>query len=79
MRITPREPIIEPCFIVTHSAADGVQCTLRDYSESGARLSVENGYALPLHFKLTTEADPTGYQCEVVWRKVDEVGVRFID
>ena len=79
MRTAPRQPIEEPCFIVTHGKKDGVQCTIRDYSEIGVRLNVENGYALPLHFRLTTAADPDGYRCEVVWRKPEEVGIRFID
>ena len=79
MRTAPRQPIIEPCFIVTYGKKDGVQCTLRDYSDNGARLSVENGYALPLHFRLNTAADRDGFRCEVVWRKPKEVGVRFID
>ncbi len=79
MRNASRQPIIEPCFIVTHGKKDGVQCTIRDYSECGARLSVENGNALPLHFRLKTAADAEGYRCEVVWRKSEEVGIRFID
>ena len=79
MRTTPRQPIIEPCFIVTHGDTSGVQCTIRNYSECGARLSVENGYALPLHFRLNTAADPDGFRCEVVWRTPEEVGIRFID
>ena len=79
MRTAPRQRITEPCFIVTHGKKDGVQCTIRDYSECGARLSVENGYALPLHFRLKTDADPEGFRCEVVWRKSDEIGIRFLD
>ena len=79
MRTAPRQQVIEPCFIVTHGETKGVECTLRDFSDCGARLSIENSYALPLHFKLKTPSDPDGFRCEVVWRKSEEVGIRFID
>ena len=78
LRIETRQRTLEPGFIVTHSDASGIGCTIRDFSDSGARLRVENGYQLPPTFKLKTETDPVGNHCEVVWRKSDEVGVRFI-
>lgn len=79
LRIENRQPTLEPGFIVTHGNTSGVGCTIRDFSDNGARLRVENGYALPLHFKLKSETDLVGYHCVVVWRKFDEVGIRFID
>jgi len=79
LRIETRQRTLEPGFIITHDGISGVGCTIRDFSDDGARLRVENGYALPLHFRLKTETDPIGHTCEVVWRKPDEVGIRFID
>ena len=79
LRIETRQRTLSPGFIVTHGETAGIGCTIRDFSDDGARLHVENGYSLPLHFKLKTETDPVGYNCEVIWRKCDEVGIRFID
>ena len=79
MRTASRQLAKGPCFIVTHGETDGVQCSIHDYSGRGARLIVESADALPLHFKLYTAADREGIRCAVVWRKSNEVGIRFID
>ena len=79
LRIEFRQRTLSPGFIVTHGDTTGIGCTIRDFSEDGARLRVESGYSLPLHFKLKTETDPVGYNCEVIWRKSDEVGIRFLN
>ena len=79
IRVKDRQLKVETSFIVTPGDPDGIQCTVRDFSNSGARLRVENGYALPLHFRLKTNGGSNGYRCEIVWRKADEVGVRFVD
>ena len=78
LRIETRRRTLEPGFIVVHGNSSDVGCTIRDFSDSGARLRVENGYLLPPHFILKTETDPVGYHCEIVWRKSDEVGIRFL-
>jgi len=79
LRVETRQRTLEPGFIVTRGDIRGIGCTIRDISDDGARLRLENGYALPLHFTLKTETDPVGFSCEIVWRKFDEVGIRFID
>ena len=79
LRIKSRQRTLSPGFIVTHGNTIGIECTIRDFSKDGTRLRVENGTSLPLRFKLKTKADPVGYNCEVVWRESDEVGIRFID
>ncbi len=79
LRVESRQRTLSPGFIVTRGDTTGVGCTIRDLSDEGARLRVENGYSLPLRFKLKTETDPVGYHCEVIWRKSDEVGIRFIE
>jgi len=77
LRIETRQRTLEPGFIVAQGDIRGIGCTIRDISGDGARLRLENAYALPLHFTLITETDPVGYSCEIVWRKTDEVGIRF--
>jgi two-component system cell cycle response regulator len=79
LRIESRQRTLSPGFIVIHGNSIGIECTIRDVSDDGARLRVENGYSLPSHFRLKTETDPVGCNCEVVWRKSEEVGIRFTD
>jgi two-component system cell cycle response regulator len=78
LRVETRQRTLSPGFIVTHGDSTGVGCTIRDFSDDGARLRVENGYSLPLHFRLKTETDPAGQSCQIIWRKFEEVGIRFI-
>lgn len=53
-------------------------CTVRDLSETGARLTADTPSGVPDTFRLTIELDGIEVQCEVVWRRSGQVGVRFI-
>lgn len=52
--------------------------TLRDVSATGARLSISNVLVVPRHFRLTVEIDGMSAECELVWRRPGEIGVRFL-
>ena len=52
-------------------------CTVRDISETGARLHVENGDHIPDVFRLNLEHEGFSIECIVVWRSETEVGVIF--
>lgn len=58
-------------------------CTLRDISETGARLRIgqraePGGSQLPPKFILAISKSGNVFRrCEVVWRSKDEIGVRF--
>jgi CheY-like chemotaxis protein len=56
-----------------------IPCVLRDLSEGGARLQVAQSSAVPDTFELIVELDGLEVPCQVVWRKVTEVGVAFLD
>ena len=53
-------------------------CTLRDISDTGARLKVSASVTLPDTFELIVEIDGLEADCEVIWRSASEVGVRFV-
>ena len=55
-----------------------IPCVLINLSAGGARLNVMSPGDLPDEFLLTVEADDLKHKCQVVWRKGDEVGVRFV-
>jgi hypothetical protein len=51
---------------------------LRNITATGARLRVEGSVSAPDTFELIVELDGLEADCEVVWRKAAEVGVRFL-
>jgi len=53
-------------------------CMVRDFSATGARLRMDASISAPDRFELIVESDGVEASCEVVWRKLDELGVRFI-
>lgn len=61
-----------------------VHCMVRDVSSTGAKLQVgadTDGSAaahLPPQFKLFVRYDFVEVDCEIVWRKGTEIGVRFL-
>ena len=64
--------------ICTHSGKHiGVPCTVRDISQSGARLRIEATMAVCKQFELLIEIDGLEAKCDTIWRKGHEMGVRF--
>lgn len=55
-----------------------VNCTVRDLSDTGARLKTEGSVGVPDTFELTIEVDGLEASCAVVWRSGQEVGVKFL-
>ena len=45
---------------------------------TGARLRVEGSVSIPDTFELIIEVDGLEADCQVVWRKANEVGVKFL-
>ena len=53
-------------------------CVLSDVSDSGARIEVQDSAVLPEHFLLLLSANGAARRyCHVVWRKPNQVGVKF--
>lgn len=55
-----------------------VACSVRDLSAVGARLRSDGSVAIPDTFELLIDTDGLEADCQVVWRKGNEVGVRFL-
>jgi PilZ domain len=53
-------------------------CTVRDLSATGARVRVEGSISAPDTFELIIDIDGFEANCQVVWRKANEIGVRFL-
>ena len=55
----------------------GIDCTVRNISETGAALDVASPVGIPRHFILAS--DNVRRVCTVVWRKAKRIGVKFND
>ena len=56
-----------------------LRCSIKDLSDSGARLHVEGSIAAPDTFELLGELDGMEVACQVMWRRGMQVGVRFTE
>ena len=54
-----------------------IDCTVRNFSDTGAALDVTSPVGIPEHFTLFIPADGKHLSCTVVWRKEKRIGVRF--
>jgi hypothetical protein len=52
---------------------------VQDLSASGAKLTIDDPNTLPAKLRLAFSRDArTGRNCEVVWRRGNTVGIRFV-
>ncbi|MGM4953540.1 PilZ domain-containing protein [Bradyrhizobium barranii] len=54
-----------------------IDCTIRNFSDTGAALDVTSPVGIPERFTLVIQADGTHLACTVVRRKEKRIGVRF--
>jgi hypothetical protein len=64
------------CFNGRHST---LPCTVRDLSDTGARVRSNGSINVPDTFELHIELDGLWANCEVIWRRGEEIGVRFTE
>ena len=56
---------------------DGIDCTVRNLSETGAALEVVTPLFIPDRFTLIVPTDQLKRPCHVVWRREKRIGVAF--
>jgi len=76
-RKTTRRRILKGGLIVFNARRSTLSCTVRDVSDTGARLRVAKDAAVPNCFDLLIETDGFEAPCTVAWRRGDEIGVSF--
>ena len=55
------------------------QCVVQDISSMGAKICVDEAFALPARLRLAFARDArTGRECQVVWRRGKTAGVKFV-
>ena len=54
-------------------------CVVQDISSAGAKITADDASALPGTLRLAFARDArTGRNCQVVWRRGNSIGVKFI-
>ncbi len=77
-RITTRRRVLKAGVLVANNGYLTFRCTVRDLSETGARVVVDDAKGIPDHFELLVELDGLRADCTVVRRKGNELGLRFL-
>jgi hypothetical protein len=75
-RAAPRRRLLKSGKITFGGGA--IDCTVRNFSETGAALDVSSPVGIPEHFTLMIEADHIDMPCRVIWRKQSRIGVCFV-
>jgi len=55
----------------------GIDCTVKNLSETGAALEVVTPLFIPNHFILFVPSDHFKRPCHIVWRKEKRIGIAF--
>lgn len=63
--------------IVINDGFSTFDCTVRNLSETGAKLALSSSLTIPHRFELAMH-DGRQFSCEVAWRTETEIGVRFL-
>ncbi len=78
LRIMKRQRSMLRGTIVFNNRFSTMDCVVRDISQSGARLKLAGEGTLPQVFELNLPLKSRRHQAEMVWRRGEECGVRFI-
>lgn len=65
--------------ILFNDGYSGIDCLIRNISDTGALLITQNPVGIPARFNLKLEAPRPLRRCELRWRGADRIGVRFDD
>ncbi len=77
-RVSLRRRVLKAGVVAYNDRHVTLHCTVRDLSATGARVRVEGSISAPDTFELIIDIDGFEANCQVVWRKSNEIGVRFL-
>jgi hypothetical protein len=73
----PRRRVLKAGIIAFNDRHSTLPCTVRNVSDTGALIRMPGGLSPPDTFDLIIELDGLEANCTVMWRKGEDVGVRF--
>jgi hypothetical protein len=75
-RIAPRRRIFK-AGTIEFGGDGGIDCTVKNLSDTGAALEVLSPLYVPDRFTLVVPTDQLKRRCHVVWRKQRRIGIAF--
>ena len=78
-RIAARQKSFLQGRIYFNNRRSSVDCLIRDYSETGARLKFSETIAVPEAIELYIPNKEEVHRARVEWRSGDEMGISFVD
>jgi hypothetical protein len=77
-RVAQRLRVLKSAKAVFNHSSSVVDCTVRDMSETGARLVFKNASTVPDDFRFLLTQENTIRDAKVMWRKGELVGIKFL-
>ncbi|MCJ2075434.1 PilZ domain-containing protein [Methylobacterium sp. E-016] len=77
-RSAPRKRVLKAAKIIFPNGASVMDCTIRNLSDVGAKLTLPSSIGVPEAFTLLIEADDVQHACRIVRRENEAIGVRFV-
>lgn len=74
----PRKRVFKGAKAAFDNDRRSMSCTIRDVSETGAKLQFDGEWFIPEQFTLHVELDGYKLECVRVWHKGGDCGVRFV-
>ncbi|WP_022719710.1 PilZ domain-containing protein [Rhodopseudomonas sp. B29] len=75
-RASPRQRVFKRGTIVM-AGGGGFDCTVRNLSETGARIDLSDPVELPDRFLLVIESENSMRRCRPVWNTAARIGLAF--
>jgi hypothetical protein len=75
-RAAPRHRVLKRGALAFNGGG-GLDCMVRNISQSGARIDIANPVGVPEVFTLVIEADHFTRRCHAVWSSERQIGVAF--
>jgi hypothetical protein len=76
-RHSPRHRVLKAGKIAYANGSIVIDCTIRNLSDTGARLQVPTSVAIPDRFEFGEAASARRRRATVMWRRGDLMGIRF--
>jgi len=77
-RKTQRRRVLKEGKIIFADGMRVIDCTIRDMSDTGARLLIANTVGVPETFHLFEKSSGMVYPTSVSWRQASAIGVKFV-
>ena len=73
----PRVPAHMSAHIVAPGQYSPAPCVVREFSQAGGKIHIEDGWIVPPTFWLLIQGDTVMHYCKVIWREGLAMGVEF--